>query len=425
MHNSTADNPRMGTATRVKLALLLGSLSAFGPLTIDMYLPALPGMARSLRSDAGTVQLTLTVFVIGLAAGQLVIGPLSDAWGRRRPLLAGVALYAASSAACAAAPTAGWLIGGRLLQSFGAAAAIVLARAIVRDLFDGVAMTRFFSTLMLVTGAAPVLAPVIGSQLLAIADWRTVFVVLTAVGSALFLAVLLALPESLPASRRQSSGLTARLRTFAVLGRAVLGRDVEYLRHVLAAALTFAAMFAYISGSSFVLQQSYSLSATRFSLAFAVNGLGLVSFGQLNRVLVGRVAPSAPCCSPAWRWAGAASLGVLLATAFGAPLPVLLACLFGEVSTVGVVLANATSVALAGHGERAGAASSLQGLLQFLVGGLASAAMGLAGRGSPVGMGVTMFCCAGAALAVFLLAPAQRSVASEPVRPEPGSLAAA
>ncbi|WP_408663882.1 multidrug effflux MFS transporter [Jatrophihabitans sp.] len=410
----------MTTATRVKLALLLGSLAAFGPLTIDMYLPALPGMARSLHSEPGTIQLTLTVFVIGLAAGQLVVGPLSDAWGRRRPLLAGIALYATSSVLCALAPTAGWLIGGRVLQSFGAAAAIVLSRAIVRDLFDGIAMTRFFSTLMLVNGVAPVVAPVIGSQLLAIASWRTVFVVLTAVGAVLFLAVLLALPESLPVPRRQSADLTARLRTFAALGR-----DSDYLRHVLAAALMFSAMFAYISGSSFVLQQAYGLSAAQFSVVFGVNGLGIVIFGQLNGLLVGRVATEHGMLVTGLSVAGVASLGVLLATALGAPLPVLLVCLFGVVSMVGLVLANATSVALAAHGERAGAASSLQGLLQFLVAGLASAAMGLAGRGSPVGMGVTMFACAGAALAVYLLGRTRRSAAAVEVRTEPETLAAA
>ncbi|MDQ1743163.1 MAG: transporter, family, multidrug resistance protein [Pseudonocardiales bacterium] len=409
----------MTTGTRVKLALLLGSLSAFAPLTIDMYLPALPGMARSLHSNPGTIQLTLTVFVIGLAAGQLVVGPLSDAWGRRRPLLAGIALYVASSACCAVAPTAGWLIGGRVLQSFGAAAAIVLARAIVRDLFDGIAMTRFFSRLMLVKGVDPVLSPVIGSQLLAIASWRTVFVVLTAVGAVLFLAVLLALPESLPIQRRQSADLPARLRTFAILGR-----DTEYLRHVLAGALTFAAMFAYISGSSFVLQQAYGLSAAQFSVVFGTNGLGIVLFGQLNGLLVGRVATEHAMLVVSLSVAAAGSLGVLLATSLGAPLPLLLAGLFAMVSMVGVVLANTTSVALAAHGERAGAASSLQGLLQFLVAGLASSAMGLAGRGSPTGMGVAMFLCAGAALATYAGRRPRRAASLE-VRPEPESLAAA
>lgn len=409
----------MTTATRVKLALLLGSLSAFGPLTIDMYLPALPGMARSLHSDPGTIQLTLTVFVIGLAVGQVVVGPLSDALGRRRPLLAGIALYLAASVACAVAPGAGWLIGGRVLQSFGAAAAIVLARAIVRDHFDGVAMTRFFSTLMLVNGVAPVVAPVIGSQLLAVASWRAVFVVLTAVGAVLFTAVLFGLPESLPVRRRQSAHLPDRLRTFAALGR-----DGEYLRHVLAGALTFAAMFAYISGSSFVLQETYGLSAAQFSLVFGVNGLGIVVFGQLNGLLVGRVATEHTMLAISLSVAGAGSLGVLLATAFDAPLPVLLVSLFAMVSMVGIVLANTTSVALAPHGERAGAASSLQGLLQFLVAGLASSAMGLAGRGSAVGMGVTMFLCAVAALACYF-ARRPRRVAAPAAQGEPESLAAA
>ncbi len=193
---------------------------------------------------------------------------------------------------------------------------------------------------------------------------------------------------------------------------------------MLAAALTFAAMFAYISGSSFVLQQAYGLSAVQFSMAFAVNGVGLVAFGQLNRVLVGRVATEHAMLVAGLLVGGVASLGVLLSTVFGAPLPVLLLCLFGEVSTVGIVLANATSKALAAHGERAGAASSLQGLLQFLVGGLASAAMGLAGRGSPVGMGVTMFGCAAAALAVYLLVPVRRSAAVVEVHTEPEPLAA-
>lgn len=384
------------TISRLKLALLLGSLSAFAPLTIDMYLPALPRMARTLHSDPGTIQLTLTVFVLGLAAGQLVIGPLSDAWGRRRPLVIGIATYIAGSVCCAAAPTAGWLIGGRVLQSFGAAAAIVLARAIVRDLFEGTAMTRFFSTLMLVNGAAPVIAPVIGSQLLAIASWRAVFVVLAAVGAVLLLAVLLSLPETLAAHRRQSAHLRARIHTFATLGR-----DSHYLRHVLAGALMFAAVFAYISGSSFVLQDAYGLSAAQFSMVFGVNGIGIVGFGQLNGFLVGRVSTEHTMLLTSLSVAGLAGLGVLLCTALGAPLPLLLVCLFAVVSMVGIVLANSTSVAMAAHGERAGAASSLQGLLQFLVAGLASSAMGLAGRGSPVGMGVTMFGCAALALAVY------------------------
>ena len=175
-----------------------------------MYLPAMPGMSRQLHASGPVIQLTLTVFVIGLAAGQVLAGPLSDTWGRRCPLLAGMALYVVGSAWCALAPDASQLIAARVVQSLGAAAAAVLARAIVRDLFEGTAMTRFFSTLMLVNEAAPVVAPVIGGQLLTVATWRAVFIVLAGAGAVLLLAVVIALPESLPVPRCQP----ARLHTW-------------------------------------------------------------------------------------------------------------------------------------------------------------------------------------------------------------------
>lgn len=377
---------------RARLALILGSLSAFGALTIDMYLPAMPGMADELRTSAPMVQLTLTVFVVGLAVGQVIVGPLSDAWGRRRPLLIGIALYVAGSLWCALAPTAGWLIGGRIMQSLGAAAGTVLARAVVRDLFDGTAMTRFFSTLMVINGVAPIVAPVIGGQLLTVATWRAVFLVLAAVGAVLMLAVAVALPESLPARDRAPAHGHA-FRTLVT--------DRQYLRYVLAAALMFAAVFAYISGSSFVLQDTYGLTAQQFSLVFGLNGLGIVVFGQLGGLLVGRVTTEHTLLRISLGVATIGAAGVLASAALGLPLPLLLACLFTVVSTLGVVLANATSLALAGHGSAAGAASSLQGLLQFLVGGLAASAMSLPGQITATGMAITMLVCAAASLAVL------------------------
>jgi DHA1 family bicyclomycin/chloramphenicol resistance-like MFS transporter len=318
-------------------------------------------------------------------------------WGRRRPVLAGMALYVAGSMWCALAPNAGQLIGARVVQSLGAAAGAVLARAIVRDLFDGAAMTQFFSTLMLVNGVAPIAAPVIGGQLLTVATWRAVFAVLAGAGAALLLAVAVALPESLPAPRRQPARLHQVARSLAALAS-----DWRYLRYVLAAALMFAAVFAYISGSSFVLQQAYGLSAQQFSLVFAANGLGIVLLGQLSGFLVGRFATERTLLRASVTAASLAGLGVLLAAALGLPLPLLLACLFTAVSMIGVVLPNATSLAMASHGPAAGAASSLQGLLQFLVGGLAASAMGLAAHDTAVAMGVTMFACAAAALTTLL-----------------------
>ncbi|BCJ47701.1 Bcr/CflA family drug resistance efflux transporter [Actinoplanes ianthinogenes] len=381
---------------RARLALILGSLSAFGALTIDMYLPAMPGMAHELHTSALLVQLTLTVFVVGLAVGQVIVGPLSDTWGRRRPLLAGLTLYVAGSLWCALAPTVGWLLGGRILQSLGAAAGTVLARAVVRDLFEGTAMTRFFSSLMVVNGVAPIVAPVIGGQLLAFATWRAVFLVLAGIGATLLLAVVFSLPESLPTDRRAPADPRATLRTFRTLGA-----DQHYLRHVVAAALMFATVFAYISGSSFVLQDAYGLSAQQFSVVFGLNGLGIVVFGQVSAMLVGRVADERRLLRISLSVTALGSAGVLACAVARLPLPLLLVCLFLAVSMLGIVLANATSLALAGHGSAAGAASSLQGLLQFLVGSLAAAAMSLSGHVTAVAMGATMVVCSAAALTVL------------------------
>jgi DHA1 family bicyclomycin/chloramphenicol resistance-like MFS transporter len=388
------------TRTPPRLVLILGALSGFGALTIDMYLPAMPGMAGDLHTGALPVQLTLTVFVVGLALGQVLVGPLSDAWGRRRPLLAGLALYVAGSLWCALAPSVGWLIAGRILQSLGAAAGAVLARAVVRDLYQGTAMTRFFSTMMVVNGVAPIVAPVIGGQLLTFTTWRAVFVVLTAVGAVLLVAVVLTLPESLPADRRAPAHPGATLRTFRTLVT-----DRHYLRYVLAAALMFAAVFAYISGSSFVLQGAYGLTAQQFSIVFGVNGLGIVVFGQINGRLVGRVADEHTLLRISLGTATVGSAGVLGSAAFGLPLPFLLVSLFLVVAMLGIVLADATSLALAGHGSAAGAASSLQGLLQFLIGSLAASAMSLSGHVTAVAMGVTMVVCSATALATMIGRP--------------------
>jgi DHA1 family bicyclomycin/chloramphenicol resistance-like MFS transporter len=392
-HNDVYIIPRGG---RTQLVLTLGALSAFAALTIDMYLPAMPGMAADLHTRTSLVQLTLTVFVVGLAVGQVVVGSLSDAWGRRRLLLAGLAVYVAGSVACLFAPTVGWLVAGRIVQSLGAAAATVLSRAIVRDLFDGAQMTRFFSTLMLVNGVAPVVAPVIGAQLLAVASWRVIFAVFAVTGACVLLAVMIGLPESLPQERRRPPHLGANLRSYAILCR-----DASYVRYVLAAALMFAAMFAYISGSSFVLQDVYGLSAQQFSLVFGVNGLGIVLLGQLNGLLVGRLASEHTLLGASLGVSCVGGLGVLVSTIAELPLGVLLGCLFAVVAMIGPVLANATSLALADHASAAGAASSLQGLLQFLVGGVVASAMGLFGGGSAVPMGAAMCLSATAAIAVF------------------------
>nr|WP_269728748.1 multidrug effflux MFS transporter [Saccharomonospora glauca] len=396
---STASTASTASATRphrtARYALLLGGLTAFGPLSIDMYLPALPVMARELHSTDTQLQLTLAVFLVGLGVGQLVAGPLSDAFGRRKPMLAGVVVFAVASAVAALSPSVPALIAARAVQALGAATGMVIARAAVRDLYSGVAMARFFSTLMLVTGVAPVLAPLIGGQLLRWTSWRGIFVSLTVFGVVLLVVAALALPETLPRHNRRSAHPGRIARTYAALLR-----DRVFTGYALTVGLAFSAMFAYISGSSFVLQHTYGLSPPEYGLVFAVNGVGLVLVGQVNGRLVGRFTPRTLL------WTGLTSaltggLGVVVA-AVEAPLPLLLTPLFVTVSSVGMVGPNATTLALADHPHTAGSASALLGLVQFLVGGGTSPVVGLFG-GSALAMATVMATAAAAALLVFAL----------------------
>lgn len=395
---------------RARFVLILGGLSAFGPLSIDMYLPALPQMAGELHAADATVQLTLSAFIIGLALGQLVLGPLSDAIGRRKPLVAGLALYIVGSILCAIAPTAELLIAARGVQAFGAAAGIVIARATVRDLYSGTAMTKFFSLLMLVNGLAPILAPIIGGQILNWTSWRGVFVWLTAFGAILIAVVFFLLPEPLPEERRTPARLGSVLRTYASLLA-----DRGFLGYALASGLMFGSLFAYISGSSFALQGVYGLSPQDYSLVFGLNGIGIVLVGQLNGRIVGRF-PERKLLTIGLIVAAVAGFGVLTAAAMDLSLVGLLIPLFILVSSIGMVAPNASSLALSEQARSAGSASALLGVLQFVVGGLATPLVGLGGAGTAVPMGITM---AGfgvlALLAFTILTRPTRLAASEPV----------
>lgn len=271
--------------TGILVTLVLGGLTALPPLSMDMYLPALPAVTDALHAPAATVQLTLTACLAGMALGQLVVGPMSDRWGRRRPLLVGMLVYIFATAICVFAPTAELLIGFRLLQGLAGAAGIVIARAVVRDLYDGEAMARFFSTLMLISGVAPVIAPVIGGQVLRITDWRGIFAVLTVVGVLLTLVVWKWLHETLPPAERHTGGVGDALRTM----RGLLA-DRVFTGYMIAGSLAFAALFAYVSASPFVVQEIYGASPQTFSLLFGVNSIGLIAVGQINgKILVGRV----------------------------------------------------------------------------------------------------------------------------------------
>ncbi|WP_405808633.1 multidrug effflux MFS transporter [Streptomyces sp. NBC_00210] len=382
------------------VTLVLGGLTALPPLSMDMYLPALPAVTRSLGAPAATVQLTLTACLAGMALGQLVVGPMSDRWGRRRPLLIGMIVYVAATATCALAPTAELLIGFRLLQGLAGAAGIVIARAVVRDLYDGVEMARFFSTLMLISGVAPIIAPLIGGQVLRITQWRGIFVVLTGVGILLTLVVAKWLHETLPREKRHSGGVGEALRTM----RGLLA-DRVFTGYTLTGGLAFAALFAYISASPFVVQEIYGASPQTFSLLFGVNSVGLITVGQINgKVLVGRVSlDKALGFGLAVITLAATALLLMTAGVFGRVglLPVA-AGLFVLMSAMGLAMPNTNALALMRTPHAAGSASALIGTSAFLIGAVASPLVGIAGEATAVPMAVVQLTCALGSLGCFL-----------------------
>ncbi|MGW2643707.1 multidrug effflux MFS transporter [Streptomyces sp. NPDC001393] len=398
---STPSTPTAATRrTGPLVTLLLGALTATTPLAMDMYLPSLPEVTRSLHAPAVTVQLTLTACMGGLALGQLVVGPLSDRWGRRRPLLAGLAVYLLATALCAFAPNVETLVALRLVQGLAGAAGVVIARAVVRDLYDGVAMARFFSTLMLISGAAPIVAPLIGGQILRVTDWRGVFAVLTVVGAVLTAVVWLRLPETLPPAERHAGGVAQALRSM----RTLLA-DLPFTGYMLAGGFAFAALFAYVSASPFVVQEIYGASPQTFSLLFGLNSVGLVIAGQVNgKLLVGRVAlEKVLACGLAVIVLAATALLLMSTGVLGeVGLPPVAAALFVLMSAMGVTLPNAQSLALLRTRHAAGSASALLGTSSFLVGAVASPLVGVAGEHTAVPMAVVQLAGALVAAACFM-----------------------
>lgn len=394
-------HPLSGTRrTGLLVTLVLAGLTATPPLAMDMYLPALPEVTRSLSAPAATVQLTLTACLAGMALGQLVVGPMSDKWGRRRPLLTGLALYVVATALCAIAPTVELLVAFRLAQGLAGAAAIVIARAVVRDLYDGVAMARFFSTLMLISGVAPVVAPLIGGQILRVTDWRGVFVLLTVVGVALGLVVWAKLPETLPEGERHAGGVGDTLRAM----RGLLA-DRAFTGYMLAGGFAFASLFAYISASPFVIQEIYGASPQTFSLLFGVNSIGLVVVGQINgKILVGRVRLDRVLCVGLLIVIAAATALLLISLGvFGdVGLVPVAAALFVLMSAMGISLPNTQALALMRVRKSAGSASALLGTSSFLIGAVASPLVGIAGEDTAVPMAVVQLVAALVALGFYL-----------------------
>jgi DHA1 family bicyclomycin/chloramphenicol resistance-like MFS transporter len=390
--------PNRGATTSIRLVhlLMLGGMSALGALATDMYLPALPLISRDLSATMAQTQLTLSAGILGLALGQIIAGPSSDAVGRRRPLLIGLAAFALASLLCLVAPSIGALTLLRFVQGLAGAAGIALALAIVSDLYTGVTQARFFALLMGTSGLAPIIAPLIGSQLLTVTTWHGIFVTLALISVGLLLAVAWGLGETLPPVRRQRGGLAASLRTFGQLLT-----DRRFLGYALAGGFAVGAGITYISGSPFLLQHLYGVSPQRVGLIFGINALGLVFMTQLSGRLVGRLSPQALL---GWGVAmmavgGFALLAVVLA---GVGLAGILAALFVTVSSMGLIMPNATALALADM-QSAGSASALVGVLQLSIGAIVAPLVGLAGSTSALPMALAIVLFAVATLLTFLL----------------------
>ncbi|MEU8701576.1 multidrug effflux MFS transporter [Streptomyces sp. NPDC048680] len=386
--------------TGLLVTLVLGGLTALPPLSMDMYLPALPAVTDALHAPASTVQLTLTACLTGMALGQVVVGPMSDRWGRRRPLLLGMIIYVIATAICVFAPTVELLIGFRLLQGLAGAAGIVIARAVVRDMYDGMEMARFFSTLMLISGVAPVIAPVIGGQVLRITDWRGIFAVLTVVGILLTLVVWKWLQETLPAEERHTGGIGDALRTM----RGLLA-DRVFSGYMIAGSLAFAALFAYVSASPFVVQEIYGASPQTFSLLFGINSVGLIAVGQINgKILVGRISlDKALGFGLSVIVLAATALLLMTSGVFGdVGLVPVATGLFVLMSAMGLAMPNTNAQALMRTKHAAGSASALLGTSSFLIGAIASPLVGIAGEATAVPMAVVQLVCAVGAMACFL-----------------------
>jgi DHA1 family bicyclomycin/chloramphenicol resistance-like MFS transporter len=379
------------------MIVVLGLLSMFGPISLDLYLPALPQLADDLKSSPSAAQLSITACLLGLAVGQLVAGPLSDRFGRRRPLIIGLACYLLTSAACAFAPTISILLVLRLVQGLAGAAGLVISRAVARDLFSGKELVVFFTRLMLINGLAPVLAPVIGGQLARVMSWRGMFGVLAGFGLVLLAAGTLGVPETLPSNKRTRGGLVDTLRGFRVLLR-----DRLFVGAAASAGLAFASMFAYIAGATFVLQEIYRLSPQEFSFVFGANSIGIVTLGQLGGRLIHRL-PAATVLGIglAQNLVGAACLAA--SVGFGLGLPMVLVSLFVMVSAVGLIFPTASALAMADYPDRAGAASSLLGLGQYFAGAVAAPLVGIAGKGTAVPMGVVAASASASAMLVFVI----------------------
>jgi len=370
------------TALRRALPALLLLLTVFGPISMDLYLPALPALTRDLGAITSVAQLTVTACLIGLAAGQLIAGPLSDRFGRRGILLVGIVAYIAASVLCAVSPTVEFLVVTRIVQGLAGGVGIVISQAAGRDVFTGGALIRFYGRLTVIGGFAAIVGPLLGGFLTAVTDWRGLFLFLAAIGAGILIVTLAVFRETLPAGSRTRGGFAQTMHDFRILFS-----DRVFLGAVLNQGFLYAALFAYLSGSTFVLQDIYELSPLEYAMAFGANSAGFMICG----FLAGRAAERWSIRGTLTIGTGVAALGALGLLASGTtamPLGVVLVSLFLLASGVAISSPPATTLALVEYPQMAGTASSLLGMVRFGFGGVAAPLAGVAGALSILPLGI-------------------------------------
>lgn len=381
----------------LRTILILGALSAFGPLAIDFYLPGFPAMALAFATDEKHIQTTLAAYFLGLSLGQLAYGPVADRFGRRIPLLVGVTLFTLASLACAFAPSLDALIAARFVQALGGCAGMVLSRAIVSDKCDAVASAKVFSQLMLVMGLAPILAPMLGGVLVNLYGWQSIFLVLTLFSAGCTLAVALGLPESLPSSQPRQP-LSGALRQY---GR--LLKDRVFMGHALTGGIAIAGMFAYIAGSPFVFIKLYGVPAEHYGWLFGSNAAGFILVAQVNARLLAKRGPAFLLARTVCVYLAAGLVLLGISALHTQALWPLLVPLFVCIASLGCIIPNASACAMSGQGARAGSASALLGCVQFSVAAGAAALVGVLHDGSALPMALVISLCGAAAVGVAML----------------------
>lgn len=379
LHNPTGKE-------RMALAFLLGMLATLGPLNIDMYLPSFPSIAEDLNASASLVQLSLTACLIGLAVGQLIIGPISDAKGRRRPLLISIFLFALASFLCAIAPNITTLVIARFLQGMTASAGVVLSRAVVRDVFSGRELTKFFALLMVINAVAPLVAPIAGGAILLMpfASWGTIFIFLGIIGLIIVSIVAFKLEETLPVEKRVPSSLRFTLKTMGGLFK-----DRSFIGYALIVGFVHGGSFAYVSGTPFVYQGIYGVSPQVFSILFGINGLAIITGSTIVGRLGGKV-PERTLLKIAVTVAASATAFLLIMTIIQGPLATIVTPIFIYMTTMGMIITSSFTLAMEHQGHRAGSASAVLGMMPLILGAAVSPLVGI-NETTAIPMGAILF----------------------------------